>query len=782
MAMEAFFLASDRPIAKSYALNGRGTLKKKSYPFVSQFTSFRYSITQLQDLAVCIQEFASQGHCLLKGALQRPLKHESRAGSTSPDSLTDWICLDFDGVTVFDSVDVALEAMGLGDTSYILQWSASHMVPSEKPGLNCHVFMLLDEPQHPDTLKRWLKHLNLEHFHTQLRLANSGNALLWPLDITTCQNDKLLYIAPPHFEGVDDPVKDPRITIIERTHEKADLSTKLAQLPPPNLIHEREHKALNAARKTAGLKSRRTYKFQAEDEFTYLPKPDAAQVTGIKSERGFVYLNLNGGDSWGYYHPVDNPTYIHNFKGEPIYRTEELIPSYWAEIRSRINRVEPDAAGKIYLAFRDFETATYWNGIYDAGLNKIIKLAQAKSETQLRHFMKQHGQPIGDFVPDWEIIFDPHAGFIIDQKNKKLNVYMPSKYFLETPEEIHEVPSTIRRIINHALGSDERVLEHFLNWLAVIVQKKCMTQTAWVLHGTQGTGKGVMFNHILTPLFGAHNVTSRRMEELGSDFTEFMKNKFIVFIDEVTSGNNLFFERVTAKLKNLIVEPRISVREMYKPSVVMSNFCNLIFASNSPRPVSIAPDDRRFNVAKYQEKPIQITSDEIAILAIELEEFYGYLMTRPAGTDAARTPIITEDRMRIINLSRASIDIAIEALISGDMRFFMEMLVERPEILSPRIQMAYDQYRCLIEEIKETKRTKLNRDELIIIFRWCVDNVPEAPNKFTSMLNHHGLRLKPVWTGETSVRGYDVGEWHVRQEGSNSSAPDTLPEGSEGKE
>jgi hypothetical protein len=759
--MEAYFLASDQPIVKAYELNGRGSLKKKSYPFVSQFTSFKYSIEQLQDLVFCIQEFAAQGHCLLKGTLQRPLKHESRAGSTSPDSLTDWICLDFDGVTVFKTVEAALKAMGLGDTSYILQWSASHKVPNEKPGLNCHVFMLLDEPQHPDTLKRWLKHLNLEHFHEQLKLTKSGNSLLWPLDITTCQNDKLLYIAPPQFNGIEDPIKDERITIIEKKYEKADLSTQLTTLPPPNIIHEQEHKALNAARKKAGLKARRTYKFQAEDEFTCLPKPDAAQVTGIKTERGFTYLNLNGGDSWGYYHPIDNPTYIHNFKGEPVYRTEELLPDYWADIRSRIKRVEPDAAGRIYLAFRDFETATYWNGIYDAGTDKIVKLAQAKSETQLRHFMKQHGQPIGDFVPDWEIIFDPHAGFVIDQKNKKLNVYMPSKYFLEEPISTEEIPPTIRRVIFHALGSDEEVLEHFLNWLAIIVQRLGMTQTAWVLHGTQGTGKGVMFNHILTPLFGPHNVTSRRMEELGSDFTEFMKNKFIVFIDEVNAGSSLFHDRVAAKLKNLIVEPRISVREMYKPSVVMSNFCNLIFASNSARPVSIASDDRRFNVAKYQEDPINITSDEIAILALELPAFYSYLKTRKADADIARTPIITEDRKRIINLSRTSIDIAIEALKEGNFPFFEEMLVERTEILSPRIQMAYDQYRVLIEELKKTKRTKLTRDELIILFRWCVDKVPEAPSKFTSMMNHHGLTIKPIWTGETSVRGYDIGEWHV---------------------
>ena len=759
--MEAYFLASDRPIVKAYKLNGRGALKKTPYPFVSQFTSFKYNINSLEELMFCIKEFAAQGHCMLKGSLQRPLKHESRAGSTSPDSLTDWICLDFDGVTTFESVDTALEAMGLGDTSYVLQWSASHNVSDEKPGLNCHIFMLLDEPQHPDTLKRWLKHLNLEHLSSELKLTKSGNSLLWPLDITTCQNDKLLYIAPPQFDGIEDPINGDRITLIKKKHERADL--QLANLPTPNVIHEREHKALNAARKKAGLKARRTYKFQAEDGFTYLPKPDAAQVTGIKSERGFVYLNLNGGNSWGYYHPIDNPTYIYNFKGEPIYKTEELLPEYWAELKARIVRVEPDAAGRIYLAFRDFETATYWNGIYDVGADNIIKLAQAKSETQLRHFMKQHGQPMGDFIPDWEIIFDPHAGYVIDQKNKKLNVYMPSKYFLEDPEPIENPPPTIRRVLFHALGSDETVLEHFLNWLAVIVQNLGMTQTAWVLHGTQGTGKGVMFNHILTPLFGAHNVTSRRMEELGSDFTEFMKNKFIVFIDEVNSGSTVFHERVTAKLKNLIVEPRISVREMYKPSVVMSNFCNLIFASNSPRPVAIAPDDRRFNVAVFQEKPIKINADDIAILALELPDFYGYLMTRSADADKARTPIITEDRKRIINLSRTSIDIAIEALKTGDMQFFEEMLVEKTEILSPRIQVAYDQYRALVEELKETKRAKLTRDELIIILRWCVDKIPEAPNKFTSMLNHHGLHMKPLWDPDkqTSFRGFDVGEWNA---------------------
>jgi hypothetical protein len=70
-----------------------------------------------------------------------------------------------------------------------------------------------------------------------------------------------------------------------------------------------------------------------------MSKPGEATITGIKRDRGFVYLNLNGGDSWGYYHSEDNAEYIYNFKGEPVYKTSELLPEYWASI----NKVDADS-------------------------------------------------------------------------------------------------------------------------------------------------------------------------------------------------------------------------------------------------------------------------------------------------------------------------------------------------------------------------------------------------------------------------------------------------------
>lgn len=771
--MEVFVLSSTGPIVKRYGLTPRGKLKKEPYPHFSKFKSYAYDIDSLEELFTIVSEHAKVGNCLLKGHLQRPLDMESRAGSTSSDTPTQWVCLDLDGIRGFSDVDHALNAMGCGDTDYILQWSASQGIDSSDD-LRCHIFMLLHSAEHPTTLKRWLKHLNLStQISDQISLTATNNALLWPLDITTCQNDKLLYIAPPIFdEGVEDPFRNgERISFHQRSFRRLELD--IASLPRPDQIAELEREKLNGLRKDLSLPARAKSAFGSDSNVQYLQNPDVAQITGRKTERGFTYFNLNGGDSWGYYHPTDNPAFIYNFKGEPTYRTQDLLPTYWDEVKARVQRMEPNAEGNVYLAFRDFDSATYWNGIYSASDNRIVKLAQAKSEAQLRHFMKQHGQPLGDFIPDWDMRFDPHAPYVIDQKTKKLNTYRRSPYFQRDPEYQEEVPPTIQKVIFHATGSDPRVYEHFLNWLAVIVQNLSMTGTAWVLHGTEGTGKGVLFNHILTPLFGMDNVTSRRMEELGSTFTEFMKNKFIVFIDEVKTGTSLYHERISAKLKNLIVEPRISVREMYRPSAIMPNFTNLIFASNSACPVSIPPDDRRFQVGTFQQDPIQLTSQDIENIQGEIGQFYDYLHTRPGNRSVARQLIDTEDRQRIINTSRPAIEIALGALREGNFRFFEEMVVEKAELINPRMQLVYDQYVTLIEELRDTKRTRLTRDDIMTLMRWCVDNVPESPNKFTAMLRHHGIDLSVLWMDNKSVRGLEIEQWHFSSSESSSSLEDS---------
>ncbi|GIV03813.1 MAG: hypothetical protein KatS3mg015_2643 [Fimbriimonadales bacterium] len=760
--MVVFFLSADRPIVKSYELGPQGELIKHPYPFVYEVTSHEEHPKNLQEFSTLIQKYAKKGSCLVKGVLGRQLINESRAGATDPNSLTDWVCLDLDGIEGFQSVDLFLEAIGCGDTEYIVQWSSS-MGIENKVGFRCHIFMRLDQPTHPQLLKHWLQDLNLRVLDSQLELTKTGNSLRWPLDITTCQNDKLLYIAPPKLgPGIKDPFpSNKRISYVKK---KRQLLTLPYPIPTRDALRDRIDKKVQELRAAAGLPKRKSTKYKFMGSVEYMANPDSAVITEMKTERGFVYFNLNGGDSWAYYHPEDNPTFIYNFKGEPTYRTEDLLPEYWAKLQAQAASYQPNSQGLIYLAFRDFRTSNYFNGWYDTNTGRL-ELAMAKSESQLRQFMKQHGQPLGDFIPDWNLVWDPHNPNVVDPKKKELNTFQPSPYALiKNLPRVTIIPPTINKVISHVLGHDAATIDHFINWLACIVQYQNRTGTAWVWQGTQGTGKGVLFHQIITPLLGEQNVVSKRMEELESEFTGFMENKFVVFIDEIEAGKSLYHSKVTAKLKNLIVEPMISIRKMYTPAYMAPNYANMIFASNKATSVEIAPDDRRFNVGPYQTQPIQLTATEIDVdIPSELEAFYAYLKQYKADPDRARKPLVNAARATLIDIGRTAIDSVADAILTGNLEFLWEHLstADKAKGMNALQMMRYQPFRDLVVDLINTLDTKLTRDDLYAIFEWCIGNMPQSPHKFTALLKHHRIHLTQIWKNNRNVRGISIPGWQV---------------------
>ncbi len=754
--MDVFFLSADKPIVKSYELGPQNELIKHSYPFVYEVTSHEEHPKSLQDLAVLMQKYAKLGRCMVKGKLQRSLVKESRKGSTDSEEKTDWICLDLDGIEGYQTVDLFLEAIGCGDTEYVVQWSSS-MGIENKAGFRCHIFMRLDQPAHPQLLKYWLQDLNLRVLDSQLELTKTGNSLRWPLDITTCQNDKLLYIAPPHLgPGIKDPFPgNKRISYVKK---KRQLLTLPYPIPTRDALRDRIDKKVQELRVANNLPKRKSSKYKFSGAVEYMVNPDSATITEMKTERGFVYFNLNGGDSWAYYHPEDNPNFIFNFKGEPTYKTEDLLPEYWARLQQNAATYQPNSQGLIYFAFRDFKTSNYFNGFYDTNNGKL-ELAMAKSESQLRQFMKQHGQSLGDFIPDWNLVWDPHSPIVVDPTKNELNTFQPSQYFLiQRLPHVTRVPPTIYKVIDHVLGHDPATIDHFLNWLACIVQFQNRTGTAWVWQGTQGTGKGVLFHQIITPLLGEVNVVSKRMEELESEFTGYMENKFIVFIDEIEAGKSLYHSKVTTKLKNLIVEPTISIRRMYTPAYMAPNYASMIFASNKPASVEIAPDDRRFNVGPYQSTPIQLTATEVDVdIPAELTDFYAFLKQYKADPDRARKPLISAARSTLIDISRTAIDTVSDALLSGNLEFFWEHLsTAKGQGLNPIQNMKYTPFRELVVDLVNTQDPKLTRDDLYTIMEWCVGGMPQSPHKFTALLKHHRIHLTQIWKNNRNVRGIDV--------------------------
>lgn len=789
------FLSADLPMRKSFWLDKQGELQKSSYPIVKNFTSHTESIGSIREAHSAITKHAAQGHCLVKGNLLRTLDNEPRAGATRTDDTTDWICLDLDGAP-FTTVKEFLAAMpALKDVSCVVQYSASYGVAGNKT-LSCHLFFLLDAKVPAPMLKSWLMDQNLSNpqLRAALTLSTTGAALHWPVDITACQNDKLLYIAPPQLgKGVPSTLKDSeRIQLLPG---KLPVLSAKSVVPSRTLdaLQEEARELRNDLRKAAGLKPLRAQTRWVGD-IEVQAKPGEATITGMREERGFVYFNLNGGDSWGYYHPVENYEFIHNFKGEPSYQTKELLPDYYKEKvgNRRALQAQPTKGGELILAFRDKRTATYWNGVWDEEKYEL-QLYPARSELQLAHWMENHGLPPFDVIPVWDMHFTPQDTEILDLDAKRINTFVPTPYLrAEYPDRspLGAAP-LIRKIVAHAVsgGEEDETFEHFLNWLAVIFQQRIKTKTAWILHGTEGTGKGVLIDKIISPLLGRQYVAQKRASELEEKFNSWMEYALIAFIDEVQVSASQRKDIISGDLRTFITEDYLTVRGMNRAAVQVANFTSLIMASNMPDPVVIKEHDRRYNVGVFQRTKLPLTRAQIYNqIPKELEAFAAYLMTREADADKAATVLHNQAHQDIVAASRTSLDELglflsdgrLESLYDsmGDANLAMQIggpgsvfVTAYNDLIKREIRRTWEGrdngglYKTKVlkaagKDVPLVAASRLTRDELLVIFEHCVGNMPKTPNKFTSLLRHRNIHLKRMRVDNGLAYGIDI-EWRV---------------------
>src|SRR5687767_12363293 len=203
--MKLTFLEAEVPSTKTFKVEG-GVLQKIGHPRVIDYLSHWEEADDIAQFHDHVVTHAAQGHCLLKGNTTRELRWESRRGSTDPNESTQWVCFDIDGFKDFEEPAPFMDMLGLGDVDRVEQYSASSGIVDGR-GLSAHVFCLLERPMAAPLLKQHLMHLNLStpRLRASLGMTRTNNALRWTLDVSTCQSDKLIYIAPPILgEGVAD--------------------------------------------------------------------------------------------------------------------------------------------------------------------------------------------------------------------------------------------------------------------------------------------------------------------------------------------------------------------------------------------------------------------------------------------------------------------------------------------------------------------------------------------------------------------------------------------------
>ena len=767
-------------LVKTYRKEPDGSLTVEPYPLARLFTNHPETPDDMKAFAACLIQHAQSGHCLLKGELGRPLTAESRANSTSPDALTDWICLDLDGVA-FKTIAAFMQAIGVDKVAYTLQLSSSHGMPG-KPGIRAHVFVQLDKPQHPDVLKRWLQQLNLSVpvLNNGLRLNTTKRALVWPLDVSTCQNDKLLYIAPPNLIGLKDPLaKTPRIGCVR--HATKTLAFGAINVWPPEELRAKMHKRVLELRETEGLVDKcKPALYKRAGPVEYLENPGEARISCYGEDNGFRRLNLDNGDSGAYYHPIGNPEFIYNFKGEPVYKTSELDPVYYRDNTPRADTgaaeiVDPVTKDHlIYFAFRDFNDSNYYNGWYNVDQDELT-IRMAKHKDQLRDFMKGRGLELGDAVLDWDQVYDPHTDVTVDIPRRRLNTFRRSDIMKSSPDELQDVcPPRSAKLIANMLGDHAPTVDHFHNWMASIVQKLDRTLTGWVLHGTQGTGKGVFFEKLLKPIFG-QNIAQRSMNDLDEKFNSFLEKTFIVMIDEihVASANRGSSANLTNKLKGYMTENYISIRKMHTEGVETKMYFNMIFTSNQKDPVEIPNDDRRHNVGFYQEKMLNqvLTDDEIDSIGDEAHALWSYWMQYPASRKRAMTVLDSQARRDLQALSATAGDLVAKALNSGDLAFFVNHVPPARTSAGSTIPgltpylIKTTNYRDLMKEIVHSKplRKSLTLPEIFTIYDFLIGGVPQEQEKLKKVLAYRGIKVQPANVRDQGTKSAVRTLWKVDQ-------------------
>lgn len=780
--MDVYFLKAARPLCKAFTQNADGTIHKSAYPMVKNFTSFKETPKTIGAFYELVKQHAAEGHCLIKGVLKRDLIDESRQNTTDTDATTQWVCLDFDRLNTKTDLDEALRLMGLADVSYIKQYSASQGLAGTENTLSAHVFMCLEAPLPAPSLKAWLIEQNLTHFKDDLVLQRTKIALHYPLDISACQNDKLIYIAPPVFKApLTDPIPE-RLALVRKPLD----TIPAGRIEPKHIevLKKDEREILNTLRGVEGL-PKRTATTKYLNGVEVMQKPDECMVTGIKVCGEYTRLNINGGDSWAYWHYTNKFDLIYDYKTGMAYRTQEFVPGYYKQCleKRRAENMAATKEGDLILAFRDLETALYYNGHYNAK-DDVVQLYPAKNEKQLHDWMEIHGRELDKVIPVWRIMYDPHKNdegkyWHLNRAEHKINQFNPSKY-METPARTEKGAlgdMLITNIMRHALGvtkdNDPNYLFlHFFNWFASIFQRKERPLTAWVLHGIEGTGKGVLFNKVFKPLLGDENVISITTRDLRDNFNSFLENKLMVFVDEVDVDD--FGEKglVSAKLRNAITEPTIAIRPMRQVTKQVTNTLSFVFASNRPQPVFIPPTDRRYNVGEFQSEKIskKLFPFNVNSIAGELERFAAVLNGWQVDLGILNTICQSQARADIQQASVSSYERVAMDIKEGNFEaFWAELPNSKWQTEIADIGGVRSAYKKLLRDIAEEDIIKgdgisrLTRDDLYVLFEYLIGNVNPAGAKFGRVLALNGLKPILIKHKGEVFRGIRI-QWQISQD------------------
>lgn len=783
------FLKAAVPLSKSLTYSARDdSFTTAHYPMVKRMTSDVVHVDTMLDFHDAIDTAGAEGKCLMFGQLKRELNDESRA-ELAVDGLHEWILFDFDKVDAAPTIEGALDAIKrflpacCQDAECVIQLSPSCYNPRARK-LSAHVFMRLNTPQPAARLKEFLVWCNFtnEGLRNQITLTESLMALSFALDRCVTDPSRLIYIAPPRMAGFT-------ATIGGYTALRHYGGERGFNLPEFTAIsRDQISDKINELREALGMERRdlRTIRLRGNDVLADTPE---GLITDVKpSGAGFLRLNLNGGDSHAYWINLSAPDVIGNFKGEPFLSTKGIDKKFYEKLVAATKAAPAATRGSessdILAFYATNRGSRVYIGTYDRA-NDVLRVDES-SETPAYSWLQQFGMPVKMMLPHYDVTYDISSDTRYEEGYPVINLYARTdmiKQFGNVPKKTdtagayaaaQDKAPTITKVINSMCG-DARSAEGFINWLAFIFQYRIKSQTAWLLWGTEGTGKGLFLENVVRPLFGETNVSQMLMANVDSSFNSMLEGKLIVNIDEAEMSKTRDKPEAMAKLRNWITEPTVVINTKNVKEHEVPSFANFIITANSFRPLMINVGDRRFHVGTRQDERFYPTANELAILkqGEELPAFAKVLGELEVDEAWVHAPELTEQKLRLFESTHSLADAVAVAIKSGDSSFFFE--ARPPAVLlnssTASAMLPINEYDTLLRCMHEGTFNVLRAEDLYVLFSVVINDTkhfPDNPTKQKHLYNRYGLldenkgryclRLKRTSYGSTAPKWEPVAD------------------------
>lgn len=204
---------------------------------------------------------------------------------------------------------------------------------------------------------------------------------------------------------------------------------------------------------------------------------------------------------------------------------------------------------------------------------------------------------------------------------------------LEDDKKALAVLELVWHLVSDCIESErQNAYDWLLDWLAYPLQNPGKKMSTYVLmHGaTNGSGKSLLFDEIISRIYGAHGVVGGQAQ-FDARFTGWRDGKFYVCFEELASREGQ--QESAEALKYLVSGRTTHVEKKNADSVERKNLLNVVILSNRVQPIKLDSDDRRAFVIWIDKKiPHEILSELVTrddLLPGVAEAFFYYLLHRP---------------------------------------------------------------------------------------------------------------------------------------------------------